>query len=602
MLLLVSVWVAFETYQDHSDKIITQLENEAVRIDRALIVRVENASYLLESLGRQISHVGTDDLDAIKSIFTAFDNEEFLHSAIISWANSEHYVVVSSNKGIVEEPVDITDRDYLKKTLADPWKVKIGRPISGRVSEKWVIPIALGLTTPEGQYAGSVVISLDIDALTADINEEIKGSGISFAITSTSLTLLTQVSESRDFFSRYFDFEELAKIDFEQKRNGIYSTDSIMNANDIFSYYELSSQYPYVILLGYDKDLTNQAIRDILLPRLFQLIIIAVFLLFVLWTVRRRIIQPVIDLTKRTSELIRGEEIHPVPISGPMEITELAREIQRLGDFLTETKRIEVELRGKNADLQQIKESAQITNKVKAEFLESIAQELLHPISRIGEHATSLREEFFGELQANYKQSAQEISDHTAELEAMIDDIRAISEAEEGLLALNERPVNVQFVLRKCIRLFSEKTAYGDRNVHLEIPADLPSIYVDELRFKQIVLNLLSGAATYTAPEDTIHMTVAMDSKNFRLEIHYIAQDAIKQDTIQTRRNSGFRAAIEIARKQRNEDMQSTAQSSGLGLALTRLLVALHQGEMDVRTRKNRQTVISVLLPKDRIL
>lgn len=602
MLLLVSVWVAFETYQDHSDKIITQLENEAVRIDRALIVRVENASYLLESLARQISHVGTDDVETIQSIFSTFDKQDFLRSSIISWADTSHYIVVSSNKGIVDDPVDITDRDYLKKTLSDPWKVKIGRPISGRISEKWVIPLALGLTDAEGQYVGSVVISLDIDALTADINEEIKGSGISFAITSTSLTLLTQVSESRDFFSRYFDFERLSELDFEKEPSGIYSTDSLMNEGDIFSYYELSSQYPYVILLGYDHKLTNEAIREILLPRLFQLIIIAIFLLFVLWTVRRRIIQPVIDLTARTSELIRGEEIHSVPISGPMEITQLAKEIQRLGDFLTETKRIEVELRGKNADLQQIKESAQITNKVKAEFLESIAQELLQPISRIGEHATSLREEFFGELQTSYKQSAEEISDYVAELDAMIDDIRAISEAEEGLLALNEKPVNIQFVLRKCIRLFNEKTPYGDRKIHLDIPPDMPSLYVDELRFKQIMLNLLSGAATYTAPDDTIHVTVSRDSKSFRLEIQYIAEEQVKQETIQTRRNSGFRAAIEIARKQRGEGMHNAAKSSGLGLALTRLLVALHQGHMDVRTRKNRQTIISVVLPKERLM
>ncbi len=605
MLVLVSVWVAFETYNDHSDKIVTQLENEAVRIDRALIVRMENASYLLESLGRQISHSGSQDLSAISSIFTAFDKQGFLNNSVLSWANEDHFVVTSSNRGILDKPVDITDRDYIKKTISDPWHVKIGRPISGRVSENWVIPLAIGLTDKDDRYVGSVVISVDIDSLTNDINEEIRGSGISFAITSTSMTLLTQVSESRNFYSQYFDIEQLSQIDFAKDRNGVYSTASMFGKNDIFAYYEVSSQYPYVILLGYDHDLTQQAIQDILLPRLFQLVIIAVFLLFVLWTVRKRIIQPVIDLTDRTSELIRGGGAKSQLVSGPMEITHLAEEIQRLGDFLNETKRVENELRTKIAVLQSIKESAQVTNQVKAEFLESIAQELLQPISRIGEYATSLSGEFFGPLSSSYKNSAQEIGQLVEELDLMIDDIRAISEAETGLLALNEKPVNINFVLRKCVRLFAEKTAYGDRKIHLEVPHDIPALYADELRLKQIILNLLVGAASYTKPEDTVHVVVSMDNQNFRLEVHYIAGDMPQQETIQTRRSGGFRAAIDIARRQpqQGSDTKGMAQSGGgLGLALTRLLVALHQGELDVRTRKNRQTVITMILPKKRVL
>ena len=46
ILLMVSVWVTVETYQAHSDRIIKQMEGEATRVDRAMIIEIERASYL----------------------------------------------------------------------------------------------------------------------------------------------------------------------------------------------------------------------------------------------------------------------------------------------------------------------------------------------------------------------------------------------------------------------------------------------------------------------------------------------------------------------------------------------------------------------------
>src|SRR5262249_22797991 len=159
--------------------------------------------------------------------------------------------------------------------------------------------LALGLTDDNGTYAGSVIVALDIQQLTDDIGRVVKDSGVHFAITNLALTLITQTPASERFFSQTFDTDTLSKIDFRKVTSGEFSKASYFDHKKIFSYFERSSQYPFIIFLGYDSAYSFHSIREMLLPRLSQLTIIALFLLFVLWTVRRRLIQPVMHLTSQ---------------------------------------------------------------------------------------------------------------------------------------------------------------------------------------------------------------------------------------------------------------------------------------------------------------
>src|SRR5277367_221662 len=98
VLSLVSLWVTYETYQDHSERIVKQLETEATRIDRAMILEIEHASYLLEALGRQVAHMDPSDLNSIALLLRSFDTTATLHH-VFSWIDDKQNNVVSSNKG-----------------------------------------------------------------------------------------------------------------------------------------------------------------------------------------------------------------------------------------------------------------------------------------------------------------------------------------------------------------------------------------------------------------------------------------------------------------------------------------------------------------------
>ncbi len=574
ILVLVSVWVTFETYSNYEKDVVKQMESEALRLDRGLIVEIENAAYILESVGRQIQAT-SDNPEYIAQLFFSFAKSESPKRSIFSWVNKEQMITVSNNLGVLDKPIDVSDRDYVKKSIAEPWKVHIGRPIEGRLSHTWILPLSLGLTDKNGTYVGSVIVALDTESLGNDISRSIKDSGIRFAISNLSLTLLTQSTAAQKFFKENFDIDRLSKIDFEKNPSAQYSRASAFNHSKIYSYYERSSQYPYIIFLGLDADESSKALRKLLVPRLFQLLVIAVFLLFVLWTVRKRIIHPVIALTEQTAAIVRGERFDADRTRGPLEIELLAYEIKRLFEYIEERRRIEAELRTKNAELTRIKEAAHVTNQVKADFFAYVGQELSEPAEMILEQIETLKDQHFGPIEnAKYMISARSVHEQARQLIAMLEDIKSISKAETGLLALNESDVDLAFVLQKTIRIFREKHG-GGAEVQVDIHSTLPHVRGDELRIKQLILNVLTALGHQMAGGEPIRVTSSLKAQELSLSFSYASN---------------------------SPSVHSNRTRYGLDIALARLLIAMHQGSLEMKTMQDRVTIITLRFPALRVM
>ncbi len=587
VLLLVSAWMTVETAKTFRHDLYKRIESESLRLDRALIVEIENAAYILESVGRQIQATGIENQDAIAQLFFSFAKTEGPKRSIFSWISRNQQLTVSSNLGVLQKSIDVSDRDYLKKSIAEPWKVHIGRPIQGRLSQKWVLPLSLGLTDNNGTYAGTVVVALDTEKLADDIGRTLKDSGVRFAITNMALTLLTRNKAAEDFFTNHFDVNALLAIDFAALPSAQFSNGGFFGSDAGYRYYERSSQYPYILFLGFDSERTSKELRAQLLPRLFQLIVIAVFLLFVLYTVRRRIIHPVMQITTQTADIVRGKPFDESRTRGPLEIEQLSHEIKRLYDFIEERKRIELELRAKNAELNRIKEAAQLTNQVKAEFFAYVGEQLTEPTEMILEQIETLKDQQFGPLgNPIYAQHAYEVHEHAQQLMAMLEDIKAISEAETGLLALNESEVDLSFVLQKTCRIFRDKNP-GNIDVQLDVNPTMPRFRGDELRIKQLILNILQASARHLNAGDVIRITSALKAQELALCFSYVGSAVVDSTRLKS-----LGTFVPHASRTKH----------GLELALARLLVAMHQGTLEMKTTQDRTTTITLRFPAIRVI
>lgn len=600
MLLVVSVWIAYETFDEHSDRTITTLENEATQIDRSLIMEIRNASYLLESMGRQISQFGPDKLSQISRLLRSFNHNQE-NRDIFSWIDARQRVIVSSKDGIRKKPVDVSDRDYVKKSLAEPWQIQIGRPILGRVSNKWVLPISMGLTDYSGTHIGTLLISLDIQNLTHELQREIRKKGISFAILSKTLTPLTEVYEKNGDLNTLLPVEKLSGIDFDAKPKGIVTRAQLFDERSYFALYQASRLFPYVIMMSYDGRLSTEEISGLLWPKLVLVCLIGAFLVFALWLIRTRIIRPVEWLSEITSDVTRGKPFRPLPEQSSTEIEFLADQIKKLTQFITERERVEDELLVKNTYLKRVKETAQLVNRARTEFLESLASELDKPVDTIREAAEAMKDQHFGPMgNETYLRSAFDIYKSSTELKQMIADILSVSALEQGILILHEKPVNVSFCIHRAIRHFHEQPQYRHIDVKIRVDEHMPKLIIDEDRFNQILINMLIGAATQLAPGSSMVLESAIekgesgaDEYNFMLKFN-ILKIAPNSDLEKLRR-------LQLV-SDRGNASPVFIRSEGINLALTRMLVSLHQGSMEVQISQNNVCRIYIRFTEKRIL
>ena len=491
VLFLLSAWVTFVTYGRHTERITQELKTESNRIEQTLGGEMERASYLLTALGKQVVVNNMRDMVELAQIFKSYDAKEQIY-AVFSWINAEQKLVVSSNRGILDKPVDLSDRDFVKKSLTEQWKMHIGRPIEGRVSGRWVIPVAMGLTDNTGKFIGTLLISLDINELTEQISTLVKRDGISFAIISKTLIPLTQVSDDSNFLSNNFPAEKLVNIDYTKNSSGLLSQGNIFWGLGSFNYYSVSEKYPYIILMGYDNRYQEDSVSNMLSTRLLQMVVIAAFFILFLIIVRSRMITPIVEITDVISEVARGNLEAKLPTVGPLEINALASQVLRVKEYLKENKLVEDELRNKLFALKQSREQLLLDKRSKAEFLAYICQDMRVPMNNVQGYSQVMKDQMYGPIEnKKYREYAQDIYSGCSHLISQLDYILELSRIESHYITLRESVVDVKAALNRAIKTLSDRLQTENIVIRMDDFDANILLFADEFRLHQIFVNIL---------------------------------------------------------------------------------------------------------------
>jgi signal transduction histidine kinase len=227
-------------------------------------------------------------------------------------------------------------------------------------------------------------------------------------------------------------------------------------------------------------------------------------------------------------------------------------------------------------------------NRLKAEFVANMSHELRTPLTAIIGFA-QLAQLTRGDAQMpkRYADAFERIQRNGQHLLALINDVLDVSKIEAGRMKLHREHVDLVEVVQGA---FAELQSLADRKgleYRLHVPDRLPLAYTDPLRVRQIVINLLSNAAKFTARGRVEAHLVAHGREHFRIVV----------------RDTGIgieeRSLPIIFERFRQVDgsMTRSASGVGLGLSIVRQIVELLGGEIEVTSKVGEGSTFTVTLP-----
>ena len=250
-------------------------------------------------------------------------------------------------------------------------------------------------------------------------------------------------------------------------------------------------------------------------------------------------------------------------------------------------------LRQAEAAADAARQQAEAANQAKSAFLARVSHELRTPLNAVLGFSELLGSEWLGPLgHPRYREFANDIHASGKHLLSLIDDILDLSRIEAGRIELREEDVAVAELVDAVGRVLRQRAEADGLDFSTTIPDGLPAVRGDPRALKQVLLNLLSNAIKFTPSGGRVGCS-ARRSADGGLCLEVV--------------DSGIGiAASDIAKAlepfgQIDSPLARRHRGAGLGLPISRALVELHGGRLDLASEIGKGTTASIRLPPERL-
>lgn len=258
------------------------------------------------------------------------------------------------------------------------------------------------------------------------------------------------------------------------------------------------------------------------------------------------------------------------------------------------------EIQNKNIELER-------ANKIKSEFLAIMSHELRTPLTAIIGFSELLMEEVLGALKEEQKETLKEVVNNGEHLLHLINSILDLAKVESGKMELEIEPFSLEDLVQEVGASIASLIQKKQQNFQTDCQSPMPIMLGDGRKIRQVLLNLLSNAIKFTPEQGSILL---------RVRYHKILPE-IKtelQKSIQTCEKGYFEIEVqdtgigidpkdieEIFEVFQQADSSFTRkyQGTGLGLALSRQFVQMHQGVIWVESQPQQGATFRIFLPAE---
>ncbi len=281
------------------------------------------------------------------------------------------------------------------------------------------------------------------------------------------------------------------------------------------------------------------------------------------------------------------------PGGEPIGYTIICRDVtasRRLQQQLREyTDRLEEKVAEQTAELRQANEELRRTSRLKSQFLANMSHELRTPLNAILGFAEAIRDGLAGPATDEQREFAGDIHQAGQQLLQMINDILDFTKLESGAMDLRLAPIDLAGLIDETLRVARGLARRRGVEVTAEIAPRPLELTADAMKLKQVLYNLLSNAIKFSEHGGRVAVRAVLEKEIVRLQVADAGTGIAPEDL----------ATVFEEFAQVDSSLTRKHEGTGLGLALTRRLVELHGGRIEVESDLGRGTTFTVTLLRD---
>jgi signal transduction histidine kinase/CheY-like chemotaxis protein len=243
-----------------------------------------------------------------------------------------------------------------------------------------------------------------------------------------------------------------------------------------------------------------------------------------------------------------------------------------------------------NAQLfRELKEQSvelELASRHKSEFLASMSHELRTPLNAVLGFSEVLLEQMFGEINERQEEYLRDIHGSGKHLLELLNEILDLSKVEAGRMELEYSSFDLRALLDGGAAMLRERAAAHGIELGIEVADDVGQVYSDELRVKQVLLNLMTNAVKFTGDGGSVLVRAAREGAEIVITVTDTGIGVPEAD-----RERIFESFQQGGRGSSREE------GTGLGLTLSRRIVGLLGGRMWLDTEVGRGSTFGFSLP-----
>jgi signal transduction histidine kinase/CheY-like chemotaxis protein len=220
-------------------------------------------------------------------------------------------------------------------------------------------------------------------------------------------------------------------------------------------------------------------------------------------------------------------------------------------------------------DLDRSRADLEVASRHKSEFLASMSHELRTPLNAVIGFSEVLLDQLFGEVNPKQAEYLRDIRNSGKHLLELLNEILDLSKVEAGKMELEPQRFDVASVLEYSLGLLRQRAANHGITLELVVPVEVGAVHADELRFKQVVVNLLTNAVKFTPDGGRVTVAARLVGEELQVSVTDTGIGVPPED--RARIFESFQQGGRGAPKE---------EGTGLGLTLSRRIVELFGGRM----------------------